>query len=32
MGVKPKKPKYTGNFPGQVDQTFGTKQSREMAI
>ena len=25
MGVKPKKPKYNGNFPGQVDQTHGTK-------
>ena len=25
MGVKPKKPSYTGNFPGQVDKTTGTK-------
>ena len=25
MGTKPKKPKYTGNFPGQVDKTTGTK-------
>ena len=25
MGVKPKKPSYTGNFVGQVDKTNGTK-------
>ena len=25
MGTKPKQPKYTGNFPGQVDKTTGTK-------